>query len=187
MLGTRGHGVLSGYALGSVALRVGPAARCSVVLVKPQAQLPVHWGEPQLRAMVAVDGSAAAEQALRRLVESADFLGLVHVDLVHVGPALSFAAAILPPHDDVLRSWSGRQAEEALAPARQRLAAAGIAHEVHRLTGEPADSIAQLARQRQADLIVVGSHGKGALRRSALGSVSLRTAHLGHVPVALMR
>ncbi|MEW6703601.1 MAG: universal stress protein [Pseudomonadota bacterium] len=186
VMGTRGHGPLGGFALGSVALRVAPSARCPVALVKPDTRLPESLGR-RLRVVVPLDGSQAATQAALRVVQCAGPLGVEQVDLVHFQPTLTFLEAVMPPHGDVLQHWSGREAEDAVASARQALADAGIAHQVHKLSGEPAAGIAQFALERGADLIAMATRGIGTIRHLLVGSVALKTAHLSHVPVAFMR
>jgi len=186
VMGTRGHGALGGFALGSVALRVAQGAQCPVVLVKPDARLPAQLGR-RLRVVAPLDGSQAATNAVLRIVACADLLGVLQVDVVHFQAPLTFIETVMPPHDDVLRHWSGREADEAMAGARQALAAAGIAHEVHRLTGQPTPGIAQFAKDRAADLIAMSTRGLGTIHHMFVGSVALKTAHLSHVPVAFMR
>ncbi|HYF18757.1 MAG TPA: universal stress protein [Ramlibacter sp.] len=66
------------------------------------------------------------------------------------------------------------------------LAQAGIAHDIHRLTGDAAPGIAAFAAEHGSEAIAMASHGGGLLRH-AFGSVALRTAHLSEVPVMLMR
>lgn len=186
VMGSGRHGVLGGYAVGSVALRVAPAAECPVVLVAPGARIPSDLG---VRARVAapVDGSAEALQAVRRLAGCDGLLGRLHVDLVHFRPGLTLAAAMLPPHDDVLQDWSGRESDAALDAPTQVLAAAGVSHEVHRMTGEPDTAVAEFARRQGAGLIAMGTRGVGTMHHLLLGSVALRTALVSDVPVVLMR
>jgi len=186
VMGSGRHGPLGGYAMGSVALRVAPAAHCTVVLVRPGVQLPPELGI-RLRVVAPVDGSPESVQTVRRLVDCSGWLGRVHVDLVHFGPGLTLAAAILPPHDDVLKEWGGRQSDAALGAAEKMLAAACISHDVHRLVGEPKADIAVFARKQGADLIAMGTRGSGAMHHLLLGSVALKTALVSDVPVAFMR
>lgn len=186
VMGSGRHGPLGGYAMGSVALRVAPAASCPVVLVRPGVQLPSAMGI-NLRVAAPVDGSPESVQAVRRLVECSGWLGRMHVDLVHFRPGLTLAAAILPPHGDVLQEWSGRQSDAVLAPAAKMLAAAGISHEVYGLAGEPKDDIALFARSQDADLIAMGTRGSGAMHHLLLGSAALKTALVSDVPVAFIR
>ena len=74
-----------------------------------------------------------------------------------------------------------------IAPALERLAAAGVrAHAAVRL-GLPAEAILQEARSRRPDAIVMGTRGKGPLQGFALGSVALRVMHGDAAPVLLVK
>ncbi|MCC2635705.1 MAG: universal stress protein [Ramlibacter sp.] len=186
VMGGGRHGPVGGYAMGSVALRVAAAAPCPVVLVRPGARLPAEMGI-RLRVAAPVDGSAESVQAVRRLVDCGALLGRMHVDLAHFRPGLTLAAAILPPHDDVLQDWSGRQSDAALDVPAKILAGAGISHDVHRLHGAPGTEIAAFARGRGAELIAMGTRGMGAMHHLLLGSAALKTALVSDVPLALLR
>lgn len=186
VMGSGRPGPLRGYAMGSVALRVAPAAKCPVVLVRPGARLPATVGI-HLRVVAPVDGSAESLQAVRRLVQCVEWLGRMHVDLVHFRPGLTRAAAILPPHDDVLQEWSGRKSKSALASAVEMLAAAGISHETHVRAGDPKADIVHFALGQGSDLIVMGTRGSGSMRHLLLGSAALKTALVSNVPVAFLR
>ena len=77
---------------------------------------------------------------------------------------------------DVLRQWTD--------VAQKRLAALIEEHPLDAdlvttavLPGSPAHAIVKYAADRQADLIVVGSHGRGAVSRLLLGSVAERVLH----------
>jgi nucleotide-binding universal stress UspA family protein len=186
IMGSGRSGPLGGYALGSVALRVAPAAQCPVVLVRPGARVAGGPGEP-LSVAAPVDGSKEALQAVERLAKCAPALGLMHVHLVHFQPGLTLAATLLPPHDDVLREWSSLDADSALAVSAKVLETAGIPHTLHRRTGDPATGIALFALEQGTGLIAMGTRGKGAMHHLLLGSVALRTAQTSEVPVVLMR
>lgn len=186
VLGSGRRGPLGGYALGSVALRAAPAAPCPAVLVQPGAPVPAAWGRT-LRVVAPVDGSPESLLAVQRLAACAGLLGTLHVDLVHFAPGLTLAAAILPPHDDVMKEWGALDADSALAGPAQVLEAAGIAHTRHHLTGAPEAGIAAFAQQQGAGLIAMGTRGMGAMHHLLMGSVALRTARTSEVPVALLR
>jgi nucleotide-binding universal stress UspA family protein len=57
----------------------------------------------------------------------------------------------------------------------------------HFRRGSPAENIAQLAADLDADLVVVGSHGQRGLQRLFLGSVAERTSRLARCPVWIVR
>ncbi|WP_186510700.1 universal stress protein [Caenimonas sedimenti] len=186
VLGNGRHGPVGGYALGSVALRVAPAAHCPAIVVRPGA--PVLSGAgATLRVTAPVDGSQEGLRGLERLAAWSVAVGPMLVDLVHFGPGLSLAAAVLPPHDDVLREWGGLDTDAALGAAEKVLATAGIAHTTHRLHGAPETGIAAFAREQRADFISMATRGRGAMHHLLLGSVALRTAQASEVPVAFMR
>ena len=78
---------------------------------------------------------------------------------------------------DVLRQWT--------TAAQERLATLVEEHPLEPgrittavLSGAPAHAIVNYAEEQQADLIVVGSHGRGAVSRLLLGSVTERVLHL---------
>ena len=62
-----------------------------------------------------------------------------------------------------------------------------IEHKLERLLGSPGDSIIKASEEQEVDLIVVGSRGQGALRRTILGSVSDYIIHHAHVPVMICK
>jgi nucleotide-binding universal stress UspA family protein len=186
VMGSGRHGLIGGPVIGSVAMRVSPAAPCPVVLVQHGARLPSELGK-RLRVTAPVDGSSDSARAVKRLAACAGMLGLQHVDLVHFQPGLSLAAAVLPPHDDVLKEWGSLESDAALRGPTEALSEAGIPYELHRISGAPDVGIASFAKQHDADLIAMATRGRGAIHHYFLGSVALRTAHASDVPVALMR
>lgn len=186
VMGSGRQGPVGGYAVGSAALRVAPAADCPVVLVRAGSQLPAEIGK-SLRVTAPVDGSPESMRAVERLAACAAVLGRLHVDLLHFQPGQSLAAAILPPHDDLLKEWRSLDSDEALAGPARALSAAGILHELHRVAGAPDVGIASFARQHGAELIAMATRGRGAVHHLFMGSVALRTARASDMPVALMR
>jgi universal stress protein A len=63
----------------------------------------------------------------------------------------------------------------------------GIPIERVLLAGEPADEIVGLATDRQCDLIVIGTHGRGGLLRAVLGSTAERVIRTAPCPVLSVR
>ena len=55
------------------------------------------------------------------------------------------------------------------------------------LVGPPAGRIIENAAECNADLIVMGTHGRGALTRLVLGSVAARVVRTAHCPVLTIR
>jgi nucleotide-binding universal stress UspA family protein len=78
-------------------------------------------------------------------------------------------------------------AKETLDAARNHLKSQGI--DVHAIEGEgePADVIIEAAKERNADLIVIGTRGLGAAKRIMLGSVSAKVVQDAHCDVLVVR
>ena len=136
------------------------------------------------RVVVGIDGSpggrAAAEFAVRearlrgaRLV-AVTALGLA--DLAHFDPY----SVHLHPKTEILA-----RAEETVAAALRDLDTEGLDVRVVVTTDEPARAL--LDQGEFADLLVVGSRGRGGFRGLVLGSVSLRCALHARCPVTVVR
>jgi nucleotide-binding universal stress UspA family protein len=185
VMGTRGHGALQGFALGSVALRVVHGGAAPVLLVKPEDRLPGAFGK-RLKVLLAMDGSAPALRAAERLAAWRGWLGEPDVHLVYAQRPLTYLQTVLPPHDDVVKQWSTREGEQATAQARELFTREKIAHRLHLTVGDPALEIRMLAQQAGCDLLVLGTRGLGAAHHALIGSVALKAAALSAVPVLLV-
>lgn len=186
VMGTRGHGVLAGFALGSVAMRVVHAAPVPVFLVRPESRLPAQLGR-SLRVLLAHDGSEPAQRAASALASLRWWLGELDVQIVHVQQALTVLEMIMPPHDDAIRQWSSAVGEEAAREARRLFEAEGIASHLHLSSGDPAMEIVQMAADTKCDLVFMGTRGRGAAHHALVGSVALKVAAHAAVPVALVK
>jgi nucleotide-binding universal stress UspA family protein len=86
------------------------------------------------------------------------------------GAALVVTNVVPPDHDET--SEAERYSRERLEQARAFLEGRGVNAEVVRSVGQPAEAIVALAREREADLIVVGMRKKGFIERLVEGSVA---------------
>ena len=134
--------------------------------------------------VLATDGSATAAAAENTAFELAEATGaqLIAVavwDLPYTGPG----HAPVPFVVDVNGS-SEKWAEDAVAAVAQRAGDRDVDVEPVVCRGFPADEICGLARARDAQLIVMGSHGWGRFKRMLFGSVS--AAVLRHAPCPVL-
>lgn len=186
VMGTRGHGTLRGFALGSLALRVVHGAAIPICLVHPDAALPAALGR-KLKVLLATDGSEPAARAARALAAWRGWLGELDVQVVHVQAPLTLAEQILPPHDDLVEQWSAKAGEEATSPIRQILKENAIKAHVHLSAGDAATEIVHLAGRLRCELVALGTRGRGAAHHALVGSVALKVAAASPVPVLLVK
>jgi nucleotide-binding universal stress UspA family protein len=187
VVGTRGHGDLSGTVLGSVAFAVTAHARCPVVVVRGEPARP----GPGRPVVVGVDGSASSLEAVRY---GADLAAAAHAELLLV------CAYRLPSAEAWAEVYSaleadGRPSFETVARQSSQAAlavAARIAQQAYpeltvtqrALEGVPARVLARSARS--AGLLVVGSRGHGGFVGLMLGSVSHGLIHSAPCPVTVV-
>jgi len=137
------------------------------------------------RILVAVDGSEAALRAARMAADVAVRFG-ARLTLAYVVPRL-----LLPPDvygltiAEVEREQRAH-ADQLIHEALVKLGASGVEVETNVLSGPPAESIAEAAAAPDVDLVVVGSRGKGAVKRMLLGSVSDRLVHICPKPILVV-
>jgi nucleotide-binding universal stress UspA family protein len=127
--------------------------------------------------LVAIDGSEIGHRALEEALAVARSmkaaLHAVHVVQTETYPTLMLNE-LEPPdlaRQAVLDSLE-READEILAEAERQAAASGVRMTVHKRRGHPGAEITALAQELNADLTVIGSHGRGRIDRFILGSVS---------------
>ena len=140
--------------------------------------------------VVGSDGSESAGVAVHRATDlAASAAGTLHivyayrqVSLGTVGMAAS-GGATMPDLESVNRGAAlegERVCEHAAADARRR----GVKVEIHAVPGEAADVLVGVARDVDADLLVVGNRGMSGKRRFVLGSVPNKVSH--HAPCSLL-
>lgn len=135
------------------------------------------------RIVVGVDGSPGSEQALRWTAELAAELGAA-VTCVHAFEPLRHLDEVGPDAD------LHRLRDEVTGLARdvwsRPLVDLGVGFEVRVVDGLSADTIIDVARELDADLIVVGGRRMGRLKELALGSTTRKVLHEARRPVVVI-
>jgi nucleotide-binding universal stress UspA family protein len=121
-----------------------------------------------MKILVPVDGSAYSLKA----VETACDLAKAQAPATIVLTAVAIQIPELEEGVYIAEKMKA-QAEAALAKAKEVAQGKGVTPEVILATGaSPADEIVQVAKNQQADLIVIGSRGLAGKTRSFLGSTA---------------
>jgi nucleotide-binding universal stress UspA family protein len=139
-----------------------------------------------MKVLFAADGSDCTRRALDYLITH-DWPGLgskVSVFTVAL-PVPHRAAAFAGPQ--LVHLYYEDDAEQVLRPVRERLAGSRAEVDYSYVVGHPAQAIVHKAESEHFDLIVMGSHGHGALANVVLGSVATRVLATCRIPVLLMR
>ncbi len=181
IVGSRGRGPIASMLLGSVAAEVVDHAPCPVLVART---------ERIDRLLIADDGSLDSSGAVRLVATSPVFQGLT-ARVVSVAPSMygeappgasrhpaasqSFAETV-----DALRSMHQFVAHGTAA----RLSEAGVPARSETRLGDVATEIITAAVEWEADLIVMGSHGRTGLGRVLLGSVARNV--LSHAPCSVL-
>jgi nucleotide-binding universal stress UspA family protein len=140
-----------------------------------------------LNILVPTDFSPAAAAAWRYAQTLAEKFGS-RLCLLHVVAPPPYAADPLGTKAFMLRlaDFSGtmeKDAEKALNAIVARLDRSGLNVSVETAIGSPAAEILRVAAKKKADLIVIGTHGRGAFSRALLGSVADKVLHSTTIPV----
>lgn len=144
------------------------------------------------RILVSIDGSSTSERGLDEAVKLAQGKDTT-LRLVHVVDPIPFTVGY-----EALGGNTGREiasiesaAQQMLDAARQRAMAAGAKNVetslVERTTARISERIVEQAKDWDAELIVIGTHGRRGVGRMLLGSDAEQTVRISPVPVLLVR
>jgi nucleotide-binding universal stress UspA family protein len=139
------------------------------------------------KILIATDGSRPALEALEFGLDLAAGQG-ARAFVVDVAPAVDLMpyanyVCVAPALPHEFNEHDREPPQDALELAAEK----GVEVETTSLKGRPADEIVAFADSIDADLIVVGSRGHGAIANALIGSVSRAVLHESRRPVLVVR
>lgn len=141
------------------------------------------------RVLLPIDGSECALRGVA-LVLSKRALYLspeaMEIHLVNVQAPFSHDVSRFASHDQTA-AFHREQSDFALKAACALLDEAGVKYACHREVGKVAEVITDLAKSLHCDQIVMGTHGRGALKEFLMGSITLKVVQLSEVPILLVK
>jgi nucleotide-binding universal stress UspA family protein len=150
------------------------------------------------KILLATDGSKEAELAAKT---ASDLAQKTHSELhvVHVFGIAPVGPPVYPEATDLQSVEREAEAEELPRISEQRAremleeevgkvrSAGGTVAQAHLIEGRVASEVVGLAEEIGAGLIVMGSRGRGGIRRALMGSVSESVVRHAHCPVLVVR
>jgi nucleotide-binding universal stress UspA family protein len=172
VVGSRGSGGIAGMLLGSVSWQVAAHAHCPVVVVRG------HWrsagGYAPGPVVVGTDGSPASNAALRFGFEEAALRSTPLLAVCALADAPGCLGGDLELQEDVEQAITRHEKEHSEVAVLRQVVQGGA-------------RAALLAAAHDAQLLVVGSRGRGGIQGMQLGSVSHAVLHHAPCPVAVVR
>jgi nucleotide-binding universal stress UspA family protein len=188
VVGSRGLGGLRRTLMGSVSDSVVRHSHCPVLVVR---------GEPltfPTKLLLATDGSVDAQLAAQTAADLANKTDS-ELHIVHVRPRITphypgyyIGPEVVENAEEKEQRYLDREAQRLLdTQVEQVSAAGGSVAQFHLRSGKPEEEIVSLAEELGARLIVLGSRGRGGVRRALMGSVSDSIVRHAHCPVMVVR
>jgi nucleotide-binding universal stress UspA family protein len=187
LVGSHGRSMLEKLFIGSVAQKVAAEAHCSVRVARPRDNRPIG----QLRVLVAVDGSADSEAAIREILNrhwclNAEFRLVTVIDhrlQSAVAWPSAYADQWVIQHDKEAKEWACRMVEQ----QAKRLHEAGLRVETHIYDGDPKHILVKAAKDLAVDCIFIGAHGLHHANKLSLGTVASAVTARANCSVEIVR
>jgi len=167
VMGRRGKRGLMQRMIGDATSKVVGRARCSVLVVPEGAGM---WRK---RILLATDGSRFSDAAA--------------VAAAKIASLCELAVTVISTVRESFSEDRAAQADEAAKRVHDHLAERGIAVDMAVLRGDPEKLILETAAEREADLIIMGTHGRTGWERVLVGSVAQSVIGESKIPVLAVK
>jgi len=183
IMGRRGRKGFRRLVMGSTTAWTIGHAPCSVLVVPRNAQVEFK------SIVVATDGSPHSATA------ASEAIGIAKLNSAKLTVLSVVPAELAMPTDidfatitrEKLADQEMHRAEKNAKAVKEAARKEGVEAQAFVMSGKPADAIMEIAKDKSADLIVVGSHGRTGLDRLLMGSVAERVIVLSGCAVLVAK
>jgi len=183
IMGRRGKTGLKRLVIGSTTARVIGHAPCNVLVVPRAAKVEFK------NILVATDGSkysaAAASEAIGLAKRNKSKLTVISVVPSELMTPTDIEFSM--PQRELIAEKEMHEAEKNAKTVKDAAQKEEVAVQAFVMSGKPSDAIIETAREKGADLIILGSHGKTGIERLLMGSVAERVIVLAACAVLVVK
>ena len=140
-----------------------------------------------MRIVLAVDGSPVSTRAARHVASLHKQLAEKPEVIVLYADAPLLRSVAMSLGTEGVDNYHADNGRYALKGAKPVLKRAGVAIIEKVLVGDPAPTILKFIKSSKCDLLVMGSHGRGAFKNLVLGSVATKVLSQSDVPITIVR
>ena len=141
-----------------------------------------------MKILLAVDGSSYSRKAAEYLTSHINWLQTApELHVLHVRLPIPLGRARGGMTQEAIDHYYESEAIEALAPAEQVLRAHNIRFKSTYKVSDIAEGILAYVTENGIDLVVMGSHGHGAIGNLVTGSITTKVLAITTVPVLIVR
>jgi hypothetical protein len=166
IMGKHGKTEIQRLVMGSVTAKVIAYSPCKVLVVSKDASVEGK------NIMLATDGSPYSDAAEMEAINMADRCPMLK----------NFVALSVAPGKDELQH-ARYNLESVISKAKDK----GVKVEAVAMTGEPYKVITEQAKERDIDIIIIGTHGRTGLEKLLMGSVAERVVAVAHCSVLIAK
>ena len=140
-----------------------------------------------MKILLALDGSKYTKKMLAYIITHPELFGVDNDFTAFTAHTPLPPRACAAVGKDIADNYHALECEKVLAPVAKFLVRHNINAQSAWKVGMPGEAIAKFAEDGKFELIVIGSHGHGALRGLLMGSVVSKVIALTDIPTLIVR
>jgi nucleotide-binding universal stress UspA family protein len=137
--------------------------------------------------LIPVDGSESSARAVKAAIKATNEFGGATLHLLTVHPPIVSGNVKRFFSPEAIQDYYQDEGRNALLPAKALLDEAGLPYTDEVAVGHVAPTIAEYAKKKGCDSIIMGTRGLGSVTGFVLGSVATKVLSLVDIPVTLIK